>query len=174
MRLDVADLAFGYPGKEVGRGVTFGVAGGEVLCRSRPYGGGQAALSKSILRLLAPRGGRVAVDDAPIAGWSRGRLARVFGYVPQAQLGLFPFTVAETVLMGRTAHIGPFATPSRGDRAVAEEMLAVLGIGHLAVRPYTEISGGGRPPTPPARPRPPAAPPRLTPPHPPPPRPHTR
>ena len=72
----------------------------------------------------------------------------MFGYVPQAQLGLFPFTVAETVLMGRTAHIGPFATPSRGDRAVAEEMLAVLGIGHLAARPYTEISGGERQLTP--------------------------
>jgi len=144
MRLDVADLAFGYPGKEVGRGVTFGLAGGEVLCLLGPNGGGKTTLFKTILRLLAPRGGRVTVDGEPIAGWSRGRLARVFGYVPQAQLGLFPFTVAETVLMGRTAHIGPFATPSRGDRAVAEEMLAVLGIGHLAARPYTEISGGER------------------------------
>jgi iron complex transport system ATP-binding protein len=144
VRLDVADLAFGYPGKEVGRDVTFGLAGGEVLCLLGPNGGGKTTLFKTVLRLLAPRGGRVAVDGEPIAGWSRGRLARVFGYVPQAQLGLFPFTVAETVLMGRTAHIGPFATPSRGDRAVAEEMLAVLGIGHLAARPYTEISGGER------------------------------
>jgi iron complex transport system ATP-binding protein len=112
MRLDVQDLAFGYPGKEVGHGVTFGLAGGEVLCLLGPNGGGKTTLFKTILRLLAPRQGRVAVDGEPVAGWSRGRLARVFGYVPQAQLGL-PFTVAEIVLMGRTAHIGPFATPSR-------------------------------------------------------------
>ena len=46
--------------------------------------------------------------------------------------------------MGRTAHIGPFTTPSRVDRAVAEEMLAVLGIDHLATQRYTEISGGER------------------------------
>ena len=144
MRLDVQDLAFGYPGKEVGHGVTFGLAGGEVLCLLGPNGGGKTTLFKTILRLLAPRQGRVAVDGEPVAGWSRGRLARVFGYVPQAQLGIFPFTVAEIVLMGRTAHIGPFAMPSRGDRAVAEEMLAVLGIGHLATQPYTEISGGER------------------------------
>jgi iron complex transport system ATP-binding protein len=144
MRLDVSDLAFGYRDREVGRGVSFGLAGGEVLCLLGPNGGGKTTLFKTILRLLAPRGGRVAVDGEPVGGWSRGRLARVFGYVPQAQLGLFPFTVAETVLMGRTAHIGPFATPSRGDCAIAEEMLAVLGIGHLAERPYTEISGGER------------------------------
>jgi iron complex transport system ATP-binding protein len=144
MRLEVADLAFGYPGKEVGRDVTFDLTGGEVLCLLGPNGGGKTTLFKTILRLLAPRHGRVAVDGQPIAGWARDRLARVFGYVPQAQLGIFPFTVAEIVLMGRTAHIGPFATPSRADRAIAEEMLVSLGIGHLAPRPYTEISGGER------------------------------
>jgi iron complex transport system ATP-binding protein len=144
MRLDVQDLAFGYPAKEVGREVSFALTGGEVLCLLGPNGGGKTTLFKTILRLLAPRRGRVAVDGEPVAGWSRLRLARVFGYVPQAQLGVFPFTVAEIVLMGRTAHIGPFATPSRRDRAIAEEMLAGLGIGHLAARPYTEISGGER------------------------------
>src|SRR5690348_10805164 len=121
MRLDVQDLAFGYAGKEVGRGVTFSLAGGEVLCLLGPNGGGKTTLFKTILRLLAPHGGRVDVDGEGVAGWSRLRLARVFGYVPQAQLGEFPFTVAEIVLMGRTAHIGPFATPSRGDRTVARE-----------------------------------------------------
>src|SRR5262245_46252433 len=131
MRLDVADLAFGYPGKEVGREVTFDLTGGEVLCLLGPNGGGKTTLFKTVLRLLIPRHGRITVDGEPIDGWSRGQLARVFGYVPQAQLGVFPFTVAEIVLMGRTAHIGPFATPSRRDRAIAQEMLDTLGIGHL-------------------------------------------
>jgi iron complex transport system permease protein len=144
MRLDVADLAFGYPGKEVGREVTFGLTGGEVLCLLGPNGGGKTTLFKTVLRLLIPRHGRITVDGEPIDGWSCEQLARVFGYVPQAQLGVFPFTVAEIVLMGRTANIGPFAIPSRRDRAIAEEMLATLGIGHLAARPYTEISGGER------------------------------
>ncbi len=144
MRLTVEDLAFGYPGKPVGRDVSFALDGGEVLCLLGPNGGGKTTLFKTILRLLAPQHGRVAVDGAPVAGWSRRDLARVFGYVPQAQLGVFPFTVLEMVLMGRTAHVGPFSTPSRRDRQVAEEMLALLGIGHLGARPYTEISGGER------------------------------
>src|SRR5215470_3436330 len=144
MRLDVEDLAFGYPGREVGHGVSFALTSGEVLCLLGPNGGGKTTLFKTVLRLLVPRHGHVAVDSEPIANWSRRRLARVFGYVPQAQLGAFPFTVAEIVLMGRTAHIGPFATPTRADRAVAAEMLTLLGIDDLATRPYTEISGGER------------------------------
>jgi len=116
VRLDVEDLEYGYPGKTVGRDVSFGLAGGEVLCLLGPNGGGKTTLFKTILRLLAPRRGRVAVDGESVGGWSRGRLARVFGYVPQAQLGVFPFTVADVVLMGRTAHVGPFATPSRSTR----------------------------------------------------------
>src|SRR5262245_3807133 len=142
--LDVRELAFGYPGKLVGDSVSFALAHGEVLCLLGPNGSGKTTLFKTILRLLAPRGGRVAVDGEPIDRWSRARLARVFGYVPQAQLGVFPFTVHDVALMGRTAHIGTFSAPSRRDRDVADEMLAVLGIGHLGDRPYTAVSGGER------------------------------
>src|SRR5215475_7511362 len=144
MRMEVRDLAFGYTGKSVGSDVNFSLDGGEVLCLLGPNGGGKTTLFKTVLRLLTPQQGHVLIDDESIADWPRLRLARVFGYVPQAQLGVFPFTVSEVVLMGRTAHIGPFTTPSRRDRAVADDMLALLGIAHLAARPYTEISGGER------------------------------
>ena len=144
MRLAVEDLAFGYPGKPVGEGVTFALEAGEILCLLGPNGGGKTTLFKTILRLLEPRGGVVRADGDSIAGWTRPRLARTFGYVPQAQFAGFPFSVLEVVLMGRTAHVGPFSVPSRGDRAAAAAALALLGIGHLADRAYTEVSGGER------------------------------
>jgi iron complex transport system ATP-binding protein len=46
--------------------------------------------------------------------------------------------------MGRTAHLGAFAAPSRHDRTVADAALETLGIAALAARPFTEISGGER------------------------------
>lgn len=144
MRLEVDRLAYGYPDTLVGRDVSFGLGGGEVLCLLGPNGSGKTTLFKTVLRLLEPRAGRVLVDGESIARWSRRRLARSFGYVPQAQAALFPFTLREVVLMGRTAHVGLFATPSRRDREIAEESLAALEIGHLAARPYTEVSGGER------------------------------
>jgi len=143
-RLEVSALAYGYDGRAVGRDVSFAVESGEVLCLLGPNGGGKTTLFKTVLGLLPALGGTVAVDGESVAGWSRARVARALGYVPQAQLGLFPFTVREIVLMGRTAHLGAFATPSRRDEAVAESTLESLGITHLAARAYTEVSGGER------------------------------
>src|SRR5262245_28608100 len=132
MRLEVQALAFGYPGRTIGRDVSFTVHGGEVLAILGPNGGGKTTLFKTVLRLLEPHGGRITVDGEALETCSRRRLARIFGYVPQAQLGLFPFTVREMVLMGRMAHLGAFATPSARDRAVADEALATLGLAGLA------------------------------------------
>jgi len=144
VRLQVERLAFGYPGRIVGRDVSFGLAAGQVLCLLGPNGSGKTTLFRTLLRLLEPEAGAVLVDGAPIAAWPRRRIARVFGYVPQAQLGTFPFTALEVVLMGRTAHVGLFGSPSAHDRRQAEAALDALGIAHLADRPYPEMSGGER------------------------------
>ena len=46
--------------------------------------------------------------------------------------------------MGRAARLPLLAVPGSRDRAVAEAALARLGVGHLADRPVTELSGGER------------------------------
>ena len=144
MILDVRDLAFGYHGKDVGRGVSFSLAAGEVFCLLGPNGSGKTTFFKTILRLLAPLGGDVAVDGRSVRDRSRRELARVFGYVPQAQEGRFPFTVHDMVLMGRTAHVGAFGVPTQRDRAAADDALRLLGITHLASALYPQVSGGER------------------------------
>jgi iron complex transport system ATP-binding protein len=144
MTLAAQDLGFGYRGHAVGRGVTVEIRAGEVLCLLGPNGGGKTTLMKTLLGLLPAQEGSVRLDGEDIAQWSRKRLARIVGYVPQAHAAFFPFDVIDIVLMGRSAHIGLFAAPSRADRAVAERALATLGIPHLASRVYTEISGGER------------------------------
>ena len=143
-RLRVEGLAFGYPGRVVGYDVSFSLGAGQVLCLLGPNGSGKTTLFRTLLRLLEPHAGTVRVDGASIGEWPRRQLARVFGYVPQAQLGTFPFTAREVVLMGRTAHVGLFASPSPHDREQADAALAALGIEHLADRPYPEMSGGER------------------------------
>ena len=144
MKLSVENLSFGYRNKIVGAGVSFSLDAGEVLCLLGPNGAGKTTLFKTILALVPPLGGVIKADEAAIDRWPRQSLARMFGYVPQAQLGFFPFTVQEVVLMGRTARIGLFNTPSARDREIAQQLLEVLGISNLAERPYTEVSGGER------------------------------
>lgn len=144
MTLAAHSLAFGYPGHPVGRDVSFELSAGEIVCLLGPNGGGKTTLFKTLLGLIAPLGGAVTLDGAGIARLSRATIARAVGYVPQAQTGYFPFTVGDVVLMGRTAHLGAFAVPGAADRAAAAAALDRLGIGHLADRIYTQVSGGER------------------------------
>ena len=144
MRLAVEGLAFGFPGRTVGQDVSFALAPGEILCVLGPNGGGKTTLFRTVLGLLAPHAGAIRLGEDRLENLPRGEVARRVGYVPQGHAGYFAFTVREFVLMGRTAHLGALAAPSRADRAIAERVLETLEIGHLAERPVTQISGGER------------------------------
>ena len=144
MKLTIERLGFGYPSKPVDREVSLSLHSGEVLYLLGPNGSGKTTLFNTMLGLLLPQAGVVYIDGRNIAGWPHRRLARAMGYVPQAHNAYFPFSVLETVLMGRTAHIGLFASPSRQDIAVARRVLETLNIGHLEAAIYTRISGGER------------------------------
>jgi iron complex transport system ATP-binding protein len=137
-------LAFGYPGRTVGDGVSIQVVPGEALALLGPNGGGKTTLLKTMLGLLKPHAGVVNLDGRSMTSLSVAERARRIGYVPQAHAGTFAFAVRDVVLMGRTAHHGLFASPTAADRAIAEEKLSILGVPHLADQPYTMISGGER------------------------------
>jgi iron complex transport system ATP-binding protein len=142
--LGAKDLAFGYRGHSVGRGVSLAVAAGEVLALLGPNGGGKTTLLKTLLGLLPPQAGAVVLDGRDLATIPVRERARLVAYVPQSHQGTFAFTAFDMVLMGRTAHGGLFARPGARDRAVAAVMLERLGIAHLSDRPVTMISGGER------------------------------
>jgi iron complex transport system ATP-binding protein len=142
--LKVESLAFGFPGRTIGRDVSFSLGTGEVMCVLGPNGGGKTTLFRTILGLLAAHDGKILLDGRPLESFSRPEIARSIGYVPQGHSGYFAYTVRDFVLMGRTAHMGIFSTPSKKDVEVAERSLASLGMAHLAERPITEVSGGER------------------------------
>jgi iron complex transport system ATP-binding protein len=142
--LEVKALAFGFPGRSVGRDVGFSLGRGEVMCVLGPNGGGKTTLFRTILGLLPKQAGSIHLETSPLELLSRSEIARRVGYVPQEHAGYFAFTVREFVLMGRTAHLGAFSVPARKDREVAERALESLAISALAERPITEISGGER------------------------------
>jgi iron complex transport system ATP-binding protein len=144
MTLAAENLGFGYRDRRVGSGVTLELAAGEVLCLLGPNGSGKTTLFKTLLGLLPAQAGRVLIDGRDARMLSRDAMARQVSYVPQAHAAFFPYTVRETVLMGRTAHLGLFAAPAARDHAAALDAIRRMGIAHLADAVYTQISGGER------------------------------
>ena len=144
MKLEASHLDFGYGARRVGSDVSLSLEAGEVLCLLGPNGSGKTTLFKTLLGLLPVQGGEVLIDDVDLRVRARDEVARLVSYVPQAHAAFFPFTVEEVVLMGRTAHLGLFSSPSRRDREIAQSAIERMRLAPLADSVYTRISGGER------------------------------
>ena len=144
MRLEVKNAICGYGTRIVVDDISLNVSSGEILCLLGPNGVGKTTFFKTILGFLKLKGGEILLDGENIHNWSRKQLAKTIGYVPQAHTPPFPFKVFDVVLMGRTAHLSMFASPTKEDVNIAEEAINTLKISYLKDKIYTEISGGER------------------------------
>ncbi|MDD4627036.1 MAG: ABC transporter ATP-binding protein [Syntrophomonas sp.] len=144
MEMEFRNLSCGYGQRRVVDGISLKLKVGEVVGLLGANGCGKTTLIKTILGLLPVQGGEVLLDGKNIKNWTSAQIARVIGYIPQMHTPPFPFEVLDVVLMGRTAHIKPFSSPSPQDVKIAEQALDMLNISYLRDRVYTEISGGER------------------------------
>lgn len=107
-----------------------------------PNGAGKSTLMDLLLRWKRATSGRVMLMDQPIESYSKRELGRLISLVPQEETARFSFTVLDYVLFGRSAYLMPTAAPSTKDIEIALEALQRTGIGYLAHRSITQVSGG--------------------------------
>lgn len=153
---DVQSLRFRYQSKEshaagwILDDVSFQVYEGEVLGVVGPNGSGKTSLLKVLARLMTPQQGHIDLFGQDIASLAQREVACVVAVVPQDSQQFFPFTVAETVLMGRFPHrprgrwIGGLGWESREDVVIAERAMMMMDVVPLAQRAVTDLSGGER------------------------------
>jgi iron complex transport system ATP-binding protein len=108
-----------------------------------PNGAGKTTLLRAVCGLVAFRGA-IAIGDVPLHELRRRRLSRRVALVPQSPVLPLELTVAEYVLLGRTAHVRPFGSEGRRDRVAAARALEELDLGPLAARRLGSLSGGER------------------------------
>jgi putative ABC transport system ATP-binding protein len=124
------------------RGISLGVAPGELVAVMGPSGSGKSTLLNLAGGLDAPTGGSVLVEDTDLGGLSRAELAalrrRSIGYVFQ-DFNLIPaLTAAENVALPRELD-GARARHARRDAVAA---LEEVGLAEVAERFPDELSGG--------------------------------
>jgi len=142
LRADHVDFAYGQ--HPVLHDVSLSVARGEMLALAGSNGSGKSTLLALLSGVRRPVRGRVEVEGRDLARVERRALARMIAVVPQDTTVVFPYTVAEMVLMGRAPHRMPLGLDGAHDRAVAERAMTLTGVLELAARPVTELSGGER------------------------------
>jgi iron complex transport system ATP-binding protein len=144
MTLSVDNLSFHYPDVPVLRNISFDIPTGDFLSLLGPNGSGKSTLLRLLDRILLPQSGTITLDGRPLDGLSRRELARNIAYVPQDTSWVFPYTVLEVVLMGRSPYIGRSGFENEHDLDIAQETMRLTDIAHLSGKLITGISGGER------------------------------
>lgn len=144
VRLEAEALRFRIGARLVLESVSLALREGDLVALLGANGAGKTTLLRLLLGLHRPAAGRVLLDGRPLDAWRRTAIARRLAYVPQAHNAVFSYLVRDVVALGRLS-AAPFGrATSTEDRRHAAISMERLGIGHLADRPYTQLSGGER------------------------------
>jgi iron complex transport system ATP-binding protein len=139
--LEVRELTVTFGRAQVVRGLSATIARGEWVALIGPNGAGKTTTLRALAGLVR-FDGTVMLEGRPLATTSRREIARRIAVVPQHPQTPPELTVAEYVLLGRTPHLGYFASESRTDRLAAERAIERLSLGPFSDRPLGSLSGG--------------------------------
>ena len=136
--LDVSHLTVRYNGRMALDDVTFHLHEGERIAIVGPNGAGKSTLIKAVAGVLQPHSGEVSIFGSRPGGHV------CIGYIPQrSQVDWnFPVSVADVVMMGRSAKLGPFNWPHKRDWDVVQHALETVELSNLSRRQISQLSGG--------------------------------
>ena len=136
--LDVQHLTVRYNGQVALEDLTFHLHEGERVAVVGPNGAGKSTLFKVVAGVLQPSAGEVNIYG------SRPRGHICIGYIPQrSQVDWsFPVSVADVVMMGRSAKLGPLNWPHKSDWEHVQRALQTVELSDLADRQIGQLSGG--------------------------------
>jgi manganese/iron transport system ATP-binding protein len=136
--LDVYKICARYNSHLVIEDITFHLHAGERVAVVGPNGAGKSTLFKVVAGVLHPASGEVKIFGST----PRGHVC--IAYIPQrSQVDWnFPVSVADVVMMGRIAQLGPLSWPKKRDWDFVHHALAIVELDDLSKRQIGELSGG--------------------------------
>jgi iron complex transport system ATP-binding protein len=144
VRIETEGVGFRYGGEPALEDISLRVEPGEVVGLLGPNGSGKSTLLKILSGVLSHYDGSARVDGSEVRTARRKDLASKLAVVPQETSFGFPFTVLQTVLMGRHPHLAGLAFETQQDVDLARVALERCGAAHLEHRTIQELSSGER------------------------------
>lgn len=140
--LDTSDISLSFRDKSILSNVSLRVSAGEFFVIIGPNGAGKTSLLKILSGLQKAQQGSVTIKGKNISRYTRRNLSQILAIVPQQVEVGFPFTVKDTVIMGRSPHLGILGMEGKNDFHIAEEAMKFTEVNHLAERKLFQLSGG--------------------------------
>ena len=140
MRIKIDGMEFGYSSVPVLKDIVLDLEGPQFVTIIGPNGVGKSTLIHCMNKVLKPSKGTVLVNDQDVSDMKLRDIAKIIGYVPYTSSDTFPLSVVDTVLMGRSPHTG--WKPKEADLNIVYNVLKLLDIDDLAMRPFNELSAG--------------------------------
>ncbi len=112
---------------------------GQVVALLGANGAGKTSLFKVMTGELSHQG-QVMLHDIPFSQWSRNRLAKHLGVLPQASQLSFPFTVHEVVELG----LIPLTASQQEGMQLVRKAMQETDTAQFAQQNYADLSGGER------------------------------
>ena len=143
--IEAVSMNAGYGGKPVVHDFTFRFETGKNYCLLGPNGCGKTTTLRALSGLIAHTG-QVLLDGTPIESLSRPAVAGKIAVMSQLNAVHFPYTVYDTVLLGRYQSMrrSLFGAASAHDREIVERCLRTTGLIDIKDRLIDELSGGQR------------------------------
>lgn len=140
--LEVKNLSFNYPDKNIIKNLNFHINSGDFLCILGTNGTGKSTLLKLILNLLKPDNGTIFIDgESSTTFKSYDKISYVSQKSNSFNTG-FPATVEEVVTAGLYSKNGFLKFPKKSDKEKVLKALETVGMSKYSKRLIGLLSGG--------------------------------
>ena len=140
--LVLSHVSTGYDKEKIVKEISLTAKSGQVVGIIGPNGCGKTTLLRAISGILSYEGS-IQIDGEEVKRFKRKTLATKVALLTQVSEIYFPYTVYETVALGRYAHQSSLALAlSAEDKVIIEESIAKVGLMGEKNHMINELSGG--------------------------------
>lgn len=141
--LKLENVSAGYNGTDVIHDISFCLSEGESLCILGPNSCGKTTLLRAIAKLIESNG-VLELDGQSVHAMRRKDIAKRVAVMSQISRVNFPYSVYDTIMMGRYQHIkkSMFKTPGEKDIALVEACMKEVELTSIRDQMIDCLSGG--------------------------------